>query len=88
MVAKKKCLHCPGKDDTVAFSNILRMCALLKSAPALPELESGESGPGNATESPKLGQSSRVRASEKERGLSIVESLPIPRQAVRKQPVA
>ena len=61
-------------------AHILRICALLGRAPALPDLEAGGSGPGNsprnATESRKLGQSSRVRkghfVGEEGGGLSIV----------------
>ena len=56
---------------------------VLGRAPALPELEARDSGPGNAMESRKLGQSNRVReghfVSEKGGGLTIVESSPVPR---------
>ena len=59
------------------------MCALLGGATAVPVLEAVGRGPGNAMESRKLGESSRVReshsVSEKGVGLSIVESSPIPR---------
>ena len=73
-------------------AHILRMCALLGRAPALPNLEARDSGPGNATLSQKLGQSSRVReghsGGEEGRELSIVESSPVPRQGGRQRPVA
>ena len=66
------------------------MWALLRRVPDLSELEAGESDPGNATESGKLGQSSRVRqghsGSKKGGGLSIVESSSVPMQGGR--PVA
>ena len=72
-------------------AHILRMCALLGRAPALPELEARDSGPGNATESRKLGQSSRVREGHfvgEGGGLSIVESSPVPRQGGRQRQIA
>ena len=78
-VATGQCLHCPGVKDSA-------------EAPALPELESRGSGPGNATESRKLGQSSRVRkghfVSKEVGGLSIVESSPVPRQGGKRRPAA
>ena len=73
-------------------AHILRMCTLLGRAPALPKLEARDSGPGNATESRKLGQSSRVRkghfVGEEGGGLSNVESSPVPRQGGRQRSVA
>ena len=65
-------------------AHILRMCAIRGRAPALPNFEARDSGPGNAKESRKLGQSSRVRKDHSVReeggGLSNVESSPVPRQ--------